>query len=719
MVNPNISRRDFLKLAGVTSGGLALTACGLDPTKFPDPTATAAAEALSTGSPPEFPIPLEVISTTEPIPGHPSVVDGLNIGEVTPNNVVGMIPGYESTGINTLYNPNDPSMLITKQNGEQVEAIPPRAFGIDQDQLIQYFNAKEVEGGEIMGDYQGASLTLKNGIWKAATGETFIPFIKAEPNTDAIYLVMDANGQLQKVDITGKAVGSPMPMFETPQAIAARMGFEKANDVVDVEMNKNGSLSFITKEARPSDGKLVQYVNEVSFLGEPEDLSKNEMIVKVADSIISNLATIGINISPSEPIKTGIKIQRIQGNDPKDPDKAKKINFNIYLGNVKDRGDYPLIIANSESGQLVEACTAQYANLCGKEISAPIYSQQLAKGELAYKEAFLETANMAIIANELDNKTVFKRFKQSDWKKILENWDSVKKQLNNGEIPTGLPFDFSGAQVITEFCKSNNIPIRSQHLLWGEDIVPTIQEGNFTPDELSKILEFTVKSRVTEFKGLIREWSVDEIASSKLWGGEKQKFWYEKLNDYSVVLDVVKWAKEVDPSIKVVVAEDNVLESTYLPQWTDEFFKLLGFLKSNQADIWGVDLENNFWVHDPPSKDVIKERLGAIKDMGFELATPETTVFASSPWYLYDKRPSKVNPSNIEAAQAQIMYDIATAYFEAGADFGVGGIGDRKDISWIASMYGNMNAAAMPLDEKFNKKMLYHEILRAMNATFV
>ena len=40
MNNNKLTRRDFLKMAGVTSAGLALSACGLDVTKLPDLTAT-------------------------------------------------------------------------------------------------------------------------------------------------------------------------------------------------------------------------------------------------------------------------------------------------------------------------------------------------------------------------------------------------------------------------------------------------------------------------------------------------------------------------------------------------------------------------------------------------------------------------------------------------------------------------------------------------------
>jgi len=40
MKKGKLTRRDFLKVAGITSAGLALSACGVDVTKLPDPTAT-------------------------------------------------------------------------------------------------------------------------------------------------------------------------------------------------------------------------------------------------------------------------------------------------------------------------------------------------------------------------------------------------------------------------------------------------------------------------------------------------------------------------------------------------------------------------------------------------------------------------------------------------------------------------------------------------------
>jgi GH35 family endo-1,4-beta-xylanase len=52
-----LTRRDFLKMAGATSAGLALSACGVDVTKLPDPTATLTPFPTSTNTPTLTPTP--------------------------------------------------------------------------------------------------------------------------------------------------------------------------------------------------------------------------------------------------------------------------------------------------------------------------------------------------------------------------------------------------------------------------------------------------------------------------------------------------------------------------------------------------------------------------------------------------------------------------------------------------------------------------------------
>lgn len=77
MRKSKITRRDFLKMAGVTSAGLALSACGVDVTKLPDPTIfpsltplpapTATPSLTNTPSPTQTPLPPTLRSLADKI----------------------------------------------------------------------------------------------------------------------------------------------------------------------------------------------------------------------------------------------------------------------------------------------------------------------------------------------------------------------------------------------------------------------------------------------------------------------------------------------------------------------------------------------------------------------------------------------------------------------------------------------------------------------------
>ena len=74
MSKDKLTRRDFLKVAGVTSAGLALSACGVDVTKLPVPTATASITPFPTSAP-----------TLTPTPVPPTIADlarkiGMDVG---------------------------------------------------------------------------------------------------------------------------------------------------------------------------------------------------------------------------------------------------------------------------------------------------------------------------------------------------------------------------------------------------------------------------------------------------------------------------------------------------------------------------------------------------------------------------------------------------------------------------------------------------------------
>ncbi len=98
-----LTRRDFLKMAGVTSAGLALSACGVDVTKLPDPTATASITPFPTNTP-----------TLTPTPAPPTIADLAR--------KIGMDVGIEANYLG-LFSPNKTAIKFSDAPESYVKAL--------------------------------------------------------------------------------------------------------------------------------------------------------------------------------------------------------------------------------------------------------------------------------------------------------------------------------------------------------------------------------------------------------------------------------------------------------------------------------------------------------------------------------------------------------------------------------------------------------------------
>ena len=165
------------------------------------------------------------------------------------------------------------------------------------------------------------------------------------------------------------------------------------------------------------------------------------------------------------------------------------------------------------------------------------------------------------------------------------------------------------------------------------------------------------------------------------------------------------------------MVEDHVLESPFAnlqPRLTERFLNLLREFKARKIPVDGVDIENNFWIYAPPSRDYMVNTLRTIRDMGYYLATPETTVIITPVYPIYGSIPPtpSIRISDPLKAQAQLYQDTLEVYLELNAvGFGFGDLTDR--FSWIASI-GKPDANAMIMDSNNKPKMAYYAIAKTL-----
>jgi GH35 family endo-1,4-beta-xylanase len=328
-----------------------------------------------------------------------------------------------------------------------------------------------------------------------------------------------------------------------------------------------------------------------------------------------------------------------------------------------------------------------------------------------------EVANQLVLTGSMDASIVFRRFRREDWQYVLQNWESIKVQLDSGEIPDRFPYDWSLVLPDLAFANANNMTIRAQHLLWGGDVPDEIYNGNFSSEEVKHLLEFMVKVRVLKFDGKhgeyrVDEWHVgDELAATKTYPHDKWSFWISQLGYPDALKYVTSWVFEVNPNATLVLAEDGILHlHSDRKNWGRVFFDLLQYIKDEQLPITRIDIENNLWIGDPPQLDTMKSILSQIRRMGFEVTAEATVATTStSPVWMY---PGAVTLSNPSVEQAQLYGTLLTAYLLSGSNqFGLGAVSDNGEYF---DRIGRPDANSGILDDNNQPKPAYYELLRLL-----
>lgn len=361
-------------------------------------------------------------------------------------------------------------------------------------------------------------------------------------------------------------------------------------------------------------------------------------------------------------------------------------------------------------------------------ISSPVWDELIDPSDpnyLKYTE-LLKQVNLLTITADLNISLVFSDFTVQDWQDILNNWDEIKAQLDNGVIPDKYSYNWTPAEKIYKFAAQNNMEVRAQHLLDGNDFTEAIKNGGFTKDELMKILEFETSVKVLKFKGQTYSWNVaDEMILTEInkAGNGDYGFWNRETNLDEAVLLIAKTVKKYDSEALTVFTENFVLEKTFReaePDHREQFFIFLKKMKDSNAPIDCVELENNWWIYTMSEKEFMLEVHQKILDMGFCIAAPETTVFVSDYFPVWWIQPDKSQITDTPLIEQMKAYrTVAEVYTELPTEgMGLGEIWDKT--SWLNFVTGNgiynevSDTYASIFDVEGKPKPAYYAILEVL-----
>lgn len=240
--------------------------------------------------------------------------------------------------------------------------------------------------------------------------------------------------------------------------------------------------------------------------------------------------------------------------------------------------------------------------------------------------------------------------------------------------PTKDTFDFTDIDQVFDFADQNDMPVRVQHMLWGDDkwLPDWLTQGNFSRAELLDIIQNHIKTVGARYKGKVREYTVvNEAFSRELKTGGNEDWWGKELG-HEYIDSAFIWARQADPNAVLILNDfGNETEGDI----SNLMYGYIKDAKSRGIPIDALGMQMHISSSNPPSTDKVVANMKRFADLGVKIYITEFDV---------NMHDAEGSDEEKDERQAEIYVDMLNACLQAGPDicpnFGFLGLVDRQ--SW-------------------------------------
>ena len=267
--------------------------------------------------------------------------------------------------------------------------------------------------------------------------------------------------------------------------------------------------------------------------------------------------------------------------------------------------------------------------------------------------------------------------------------------------PTKDTYDFTDLDLVFDFADQQDMPVRVQHLLWGDDkwLPDWLKNGNYTKPELMEIIHNHIATVGARYKGKVREYTVvNEAFSRKLLTGGNHDWWGEHL-DQDYIDNAFIWAHQADPNAKLIL---NDFGNETVGDISNLMYDYIKGAKARGVPIDGLGMQMHIDSTNTPTKDKVVANMKRFNDLGVKIYITEFDVNMHS---------TKDKKSDEDQQQAKIYSELLGACLEVGSDncpnFGFLGLIDRQ--SWYNGI-GLDDANPLLFNEDYSPKPAFFAI---------
>lgn len=273
--------------------------------------------------------------------------------------------------------------------------------------------------------------------------------------------------------------------------------------------------------------------------------------------------------------------------------------------------------------------------------------------------------------------------------------------------PSREEFDFDHIDQVFSFADQWDMPVRYQHLLWGDDkwLPEWLKQGNYSSQELEDIIKEHIDTVVARYKGKVREYTVvNEAFSRKLLTGGNHDWWGERLG-YDYIDNAFRWAHAADPQAVLILNDFGNETEGEISNLMYEYVKAA---LQRGVPIQGIGMQMHIDATNVPERAKVVANMKRFHDLGLKIYITEFDV------NMHGLEKDKQQEDEI---QADIYGDLLGACLDAGADvcpnFGFLGLIDRQ--SWYRGI-GLEDANPLLFNEDYSPKPAFFTVRTVLEA---
>jgi endo-1,4-beta-xylanase len=266
------------------------------------------------------------------------------------------------------------------------------------------------------------------------------------------------------------------------------------------------------------------------------------------------------------------------------------------------------------------------------------------------------------------------------------------------------PYDFTGGDKLVAFSESHKMVVRGHTLVWHNNVPDWLKKGNFTPQQLAKILEDHIATVVQHYQRKVYAWDVVNEAFNDD-GTMRSTLWYDKPGigagaGTKYIEQALGWARAADPAAKLFY---NDYDAEVINPKSDAIYAMAKDFLRRGVPLDGIGFQTHVSLKfdDPEKIKSYRKNLERFAKLGLELQMTEIDV------RLDDSSAASLT------AQAKLYGEITRLCVEQPAckAWQIWGFTDKH--SWIPGFYKGQGWALL-WDENYQKKPAYEAVRDAL-----